>query len=228
MAFYLGSIMGQVDALGSLSWFCSDCATNAGDLSVELFVDSHFSNTLLHSWKWCKFNSDSSCFLSKGSRLTLLYWQINWFACIGLTITGLPEIAGLAVLPLLVRGVVQCSSVRLLLVPSFIAGVVFEIAFQWIGWTSWTSGVSYGGLPPLFLLGLWVNMALAWKTFLTKAPNWVVYLLFLFGTAPAYIGGASLGCIEVSNTWESYLGIGLAYCIALAFMHSILKMRAEL
>lgn len=159
--------------------------------------------------------------------MNIVYWQINWFACIGLTLIGWPELAGLVILPLLIRGSLQFYSVRILLFPSLLAGVIFEIIFQWIGWTVWTTGVSYGGLPPIFLIGLWLNMALAWQAFLSKAAHWITYLLFLFGSAPAYMGGASLGCIEFSSSWESYLGIGFAYCIALGSMQAILKLRGE-
>ena len=160
--------------------------------------------------------------------MTLVYWQINWFACVGLTIIGLPEIAGLTVFPLLLRGALQSGSVRVLLLPSLLFGVISEVFFQYLGWTNWIVGISYWGLPPLFLIGLWLNMALAWKTFLSKAPSFLIYPLFLVGTAPAYLGGASAGCIEVSSSWVSYLGIGFVYCIALSVMHLILRIRGEL
>ena len=160
--------------------------------------------------------------------MNIVYWQINWFACVGLTIAGLPEVAGLAVIPLLTRAAVKSTQLRVLVLPSVVLGVASETIFQSLGWTNWVVGISYWGLPPLFLLGLWLNMALIWKPFLLKAPSYVIYPLFLFGAAPAYLGGASVGCIEVSNSWESYLGIGLIYCIALALMHSVLRYRGDL
>ena len=160
--------------------------------------------------------------------MTIVYWQINWFACVGLTIVGLPEIAGLAVLPLLLRGILQSASVRALVLPSLVCGVMAELLFQYFGWTNWIVGISYWGLPPLFLLGLWLNMALAWETFLSKAPGFLIYPLFLVGTTPAYLGGASVGCIEVSSSWLSYLGIGFVYCVALSVMHLILRIREKL
>ena len=100
--------------------------------------------------------------------MTLVYWQINWFACVGLTIIGLPEIAGLTVFPLLLRGALQSGPVRVLLLPSLLVGVISEVFFQYLGWTNWIVGISYWGLHPLFLIGLWLNMALAGKLFFQR------------------------------------------------------------
>ena len=85
--------------------------------------------------------------------MTIVYWQINWFACIGLTIVGLPEIAGLAVLPLLLRGTLQSATVRALVLPSLVCGVMAELLFQYFGWTTWIVGISYWGFTSSFSFG---------------------------------------------------------------------------
>lgn len=159
--------------------------------------------------------------------MSLIHWQINWFFCVGLVYLGYPNLSLLAVAPLIIWNAWRCSYTKRLLLPSLLCGFILETIFHNFGWIEWTVGLSIQGCPPLFLLALWLNMALAWKPFLDKFSPLILYPIFIVGTAPAYYGGSKLGCLRVVETAEAYIGIGLGYALTLAVMRAILKFRGE-
>ena len=86
-----------------------------------------------------------------------------------------------------------------------------ELLFQYFGWTTWIVGISYWGLPPLFLGCGFYGSGLG---DFVEGSCILIYPLFLVGNSSIF-GGASVGCIEVSSPGKLF-GIGLVYCIALS------------
>jgi len=133
-----------------------------------------------------------------------------------------PFFAPLFVLPSIIHHNLQTRQ-WLVPVSSILMGLCIESLFNLFGFTIWPGEMKTIGLLVL-LLALWLNMSLIWDSLVQKSKRLVIYPLFLFGAFPAYAGGAGLGLIGVSKSWQAYLGIGFGYCIALLIMTMVFRL----
>jgi Protein of unknown function (DUF2878) len=146
-----------------------------------------------------------------------------WFAVAGLAARG--QFAWAVLPPLMAVAIHLALTERarrrpelLLCLAALPIGLVVESINIASGATQYAQGASLAGLPPLFMLGLWMafatmtNVSLGW---LKERPG----LAALFGALAAplsYYAGAKLGALTIGEpVWQSLAIIGAAWAVAL-------------
>jgi len=128
----------------------------------------------------------------------------------------LPSLAAIglhfAVMPAPVRG----NELRLIAL-AIPVGFVVETILLKTGVTRYAEGASIGGLPPLFMIGLWMafatflNVSLAWL----KARRGLVVLFGALASGPSYYAGAKIGALTLAEpTLLSLAAIGACWMVA--------------
>jgi hypothetical protein len=98
-----------------------------------------------------------------------------------------------------------------------LVGLVVECLLMHIGVTSYAVGATTAGLPPAFMIGLWmafatfINVSLAWL----KPRVALAALLGAVASGPSYLAGSKLGALTLGEPiWQSLVIIGLLWAVA--------------
>ncbi len=151
---------------------------------------------------------------------------ISWFAVALLAARGhllaavLPSLAAVALHLGLTPNDERGQNLRLMGV-ALLIGIVVETALVSLGFVRHAAGLSFGILPPAFMIGLWLafatmtNVALGW---LRDRPLLTALLAFA-ASGPSYYAGAKLGAISLGEpVLLSCIGIGLVWMGALPLL----------
>lgn len=154
--------------------------------------------------------------------LNIVLSYVAWFAVAMLAASGhfwlavLPSLAAVAFHIAIVRP--QCRWPELLL--SFIAipiGLAVETIHMLAGATSYADGASFMGLPPAYMIGLWM----AFATLINTSLGWLKTRLGLAAMVGAvasplsYFAGAKLGAVMLADpVWQSLAIIGAVWAVA--------------
>lgn len=151
---------------------------------------------------------------------------INWFAVAILAGIGKPLFALLPSLGVVGIHLLMTSSENrvpqvALLLKAALIGFLSETLFIYIGTVSYPENGSWGYIPPLFMVGLWV----AFATTLQTSLFWLHSRLLLsaaFGflvSGPSYYAGEKLGALLLARPLlTSLLEIGTVWCFAFPFL----------
>lgn len=151
---------------------------------------------------------------------------VAWFAVAFLAARGhlaaavLPSLAAVVLHLGLTPAGEHGQEIRLLFV-ALLIGIAVETALVALGFVVHAEGLSFGIVPPAFMIGLWLafatmtNVALRWlrhRPFLTA-------LLAFVAAGPSYYAGAKLGAIALGEpALMSCIGIGLVWMPALPLL----------
>lgn len=145
-----------------------------------------------------------------------------WFAVAMLAAQGN---FGLAVVPSLVAlvihlGIVPADKRRLELMlagAAILLGLCVEAIHMAAGATQYAAGASVAGLPPAFMVGLWVafatlvNVSLGWL----KDRLWLAVVFGALASGPSYFAGSKLGALTLGEpVWQSLATIGAVWAVA--------------
>ncbi len=166
--------------------------------------------------------------------LVLLNVVLNyaaWFAVVTLSARGQ---FWLAVLPSLVVVGIHLAMTQplrrrpelLLCLAAIPLGFLVEAINMASGATQYPAGAAVGGVPPLFMLGLWMafatlaNVSLAWL----KDRLWLAMLFGAVAAAPSYYAGSKLGALALGEpVWQSLGIIGTVWAGAFPALLSIAR-----
>lgn len=151
---------------------------------------------------------------------------LSWLAVALLAARGhlvaavLPSLAAVALHLALIPASARGQDLRLMFV-ALLLGIVVETALVSLGFVVHAAGLSFGILPPAFMMGLW----LAFATMTTVALQWLqdrpllTALLAFAASGPSYYAGAKLGAIAIGEpVLLSCIGIGLVWMAALPLL----------
>ncbi len=100
-------------------------------------------------------------------------------------------------------------------------GICVEAIHMASGAIQYGAGASVAGLPPAFMIGLWV----AFATLVTTSLSWLkdrLWLAVVFGalaSSPSYFAGSKLGALTLGEPlWHSLAIIGLVWAVALPLL----------
>ena len=127
----------------------------------------------------------------------------------------------LAVIPSPLRGM----EVRLIAL-AIPVGLVVETILLHSAVTRYAEGVSLAGLPPPFMIGLWMafatflNVSLAWL----KSRPGLAALFGLLASGPSYYAGSKIGALSLAEpTLMSLAVIGACWLVAFPLLMSVAR-----
>lgn len=145
-----------------------------------------------------------------------------WLAVALLAAQGAPLLAVLpsllaVVLHLVLTGRGARGREALLSLAAAPVGGVVEALLMHMGITSYAAGATMAGLPPAFMIGLWmafatfINVSLAWL----KPRLALAALLGAVASGPSYLAGSKLGALTLAEpVWQSLMAIGAIWAVA--------------
>lgn len=145
-----------------------------------------------------------------------------WFGVATLAAQGrfalavLPSVAAV-VLHLALTRAPQRRAELLLSMTAIVIGFGVEAIHMAAGATVFAPAATPGGLPPVFMVGLWaafatlVNVSLAWL----KDRMWLAALFGALASGPSYYAGSKIGALELGDpVWQSLAIIGAVWAVA--------------
>lgn len=164
-----------------------------------------------------------------GLLLNIAALQITWFSCVLGAANGWPwagvVVAALAITLHLARAARPAAELALILSGGAL-GVIFEGALMAGGFARYAGEVPFEGLPPAWLVALWMvfattlNVSLAW---LKERPLLAAALGAVAGMI-AYAGGARLGAMTLAEPlWVSLAAVGLMWGMALPLLGALAR-----
>ncbi len=153
--------------------------------------------------------------------LNVILQQAGWFACVLGAAWGRPWLGAAVALALAGAHLALVRSPRAearLLAAVALVGAVLETLQIRAGLLDYSSPVPVAGLPPIWVVVLWINFA----TLLRFCLDWLAgryalaALLGLLGGPLAFLGGERLGGVALDpRRWPSLLGLALVWGVAM-------------
>lgn len=157
--------------------------------------------------------------------LVLLNVALSYAAWFAVALLAARGEFGLAVVPSVVALIIHLAMTpavkrrpELMLAAAAIPlGVGVEAIHMAAGATQYAEGASVAGLPPAFMIGLWVafatlvNVSLSWL----KERLWLAVVFGALASSPSYFAGSKLGALTLGEPlWQSLATIGLVWAVA--------------
>ena len=108
-----------------------------------------------------------------------------------------------------------------LMLVAVLIGLILDTTWVKLGWIEFAAGWASSERAPLWILPLWAGLALTLNHSLAWLQTRLVLAAGLAGLCRplSYLGGARLGAVDiVTESWWSFLGLGLSWALALPLL----------
>lgn len=150
-------------------------------------------------------------------------FQIGWFACVLGGAHGLPWVGTTIALGLVAVHLYKSPRPRheaALIVIAAIVGLAVDTAMIRAGWLEFSSGMVFPDTAPHWIVGLWMifattlNVSLRWMK-----KHWALAAgLGAIGGPLAYLAGAKLGAVTLTETSTALVAVGAVWALAMPML----------